>query len=223
MKLHKEKETLLGAKLLEARTPDKKTQKTQKRNQKLKAFINTTSTLIAGVLMVLVTVEGYKNVLKHKHFSSSVTNMKDIIFGLIERITAIVKMKTILTFPSLEHYLYSINSVSLTEMLPKIFIGNDIENIITLTQEILGGFVCLIQIVGHIGSINDMKYTIIIDLLWSVFVITSIVHRPTDIDPVFISIVKVRCYNFNPFMANITIVILFEKMHSCIPLSRCFL
>lgn len=196
MKLHKEKETLLGAKQLEARTPDKKGYKLEKQSQILKTFINKTSMLIAGILIIVVSVECYKNLLRHKQLSTTISNITDIILGLLERIVAIIKMKIILTFPSLEHYFYSINSLSPTELLPKIFIGKDIENILTLTQELLGGFVCMIQIFGHIWNVNELKYAIVIDLLWSVFVITSIAQHPADIDPVLMSLVKVTIKNY---------------------------
>lgn len=194
MKLHKEKETLLGAKLLESRTPDKSSKKTVKRSQMLKSIINNTSTLIAGVLVLIVSVECYKNVLKSNCLSSTIINSKDTVLELLERIIAILKMKFILTFPTLENYLRNINSIPLTEMMPEIFIGKEIETVFTMTQKMLGGFVCLIQIVGHVWNINKLKYTIIIDLLWSVFVIATIAHAPADIDPLLISLIKVSLY-----------------------------
>ncbi|XP_028163317.1 uncharacterized protein LOC114354917 [Ostrinia furnacalis] len=190
MKLHKEKETLLGYKFLEARTPDKKGQKMEKRSQILKSIINNTSMLTAGILIMIVSVECYKNVLKNNSLSSTMNNVKDIVVGLLERIIAILKMKAIMTFPSLENYLCNINSISLTEVMPKIFIGKDLESIFTMTQKMLGGFVCLIQIIGHVWNINNLKYTIIIDLLWSVFVISTIAQPPVDIDPVVMSVIK---------------------------------
>ncbi|KAL0842400.1 hypothetical protein ABMA28_014512 [Loxostege sticticalis] len=190
MKLHKEKETLLGAKLLESRTPDKSRKKTVKRSQMLKSIINNTSMLIAGVLVLIVSIECYKNVLKSNCLSSTIINSKDTVLELLERIIAILKMKVILTFPTLENYLRNINSIPLTEMMPEIFIGKEIETVFTMTQKMLGGFVCLIQIVGHVWNINKLKYTIIIDLLWSVFVIATIAHAPADIDPLFISLIK---------------------------------
>ncbi|KAL0894221.1 hypothetical protein ABMA27_014234 [Loxostege sticticalis] len=190
MKLHKEKETLLGAKLLESRTPDKSSKKTVKRSQMLKSIINNTSMLIAGVLVLIVSVECYKNVLKSNCLSSTIINSKDTVLELLERIIVILKMKVMLTFPTLENYLRNINSIPLTEMMPEIFIGKEIETVFTMTQKMLGGFVCLIQIVGHVWNINKLKYTIIIDLLWSVFVIATIAHAPADIDPLLISLIK---------------------------------
>lgn len=189
MKLHKEKEQLLGSKLLENRSPDKRNQKKEKRNQILKMTINNISMLIAGVLIVLVSMECHKNILKHKTLPSTLNTIKNIIVGLLDRIVSIVKAKTLMTFPSLDNYFYYYNEMPVMEMVPTFFINEDLDGHLALIQKALGGFVCLIQIFGHIGNINKLKYTIVIDLLWSVFVLTSILD-PTFIDPIFISLIK---------------------------------
>ncbi|OWR52265.1 hypothetical protein KGM_209574 [Danaus plexippus plexippus] len=183
MKLHKEKETLLGSKLLEMRTPEKKLQKSAKRNEFCKNVINNASTLIAGVLIVLVTVECYENALKHKSLSYTLIYIKDMLNNILQRIISIVRMKTFLTFPSLEKHFMVVDYN--TDIFTNFNSGlND------LTQKALGGFVCFIQIVGHFWNINISHHSVAIDLLWSVFVITSIVYGNVDADPLIMSLLK---------------------------------
>ncbi|XP_013194680.2 uncharacterized protein LOC106138168 [Amyelois transitella] len=188
MKLHKEKETLLATKLLEKRSSEKSGQHKEIQNKILKSFINKTSTLIATVLILLITIELYKNIENHKKLPKSVTNVKQIVTGLFERIVSIVKMKMLMTFPVLENYLVDVNV--LFDKLPKMNLtSEDISSFMLLTQKALGGFVCFIQIIGHVWNVNKQKYTIAIDLLWSVFVISAMSHGVT-IDPVIISVIK---------------------------------
>lgn len=190
MKLHKEKETLLGSKLLEMRTPEKKLQKSAKRNEFCKNVINNASTLIAGVLIVLVTVECYENALKHKSLSYTLIYIKDMLNNILQRIISIVRMKTFLTFPSLEKHFMVVDYN--TDIFTNFNSGlND------LTQKALGGFVCFIQIVGHFWNINISHHSVAIDLLWSVFVITSIVYGNVDADPLIMSLLKVSSYNIS--------------------------
>ncbi|CAG9784000.1 unnamed protein product [Diatraea saccharalis] len=189
LKLHKEKEILLGTKLLENRTPDKRQQKQVKQKQLFKATINNTSMFIAGILVIFVSIECYLNALKFENLPSNIRNIVDIMLGLIDRIVSIIKMKTILTFPSLEKYFYFEMPV-MENLIPKLYSLDEIEGHLSLTQKALGGFVCLIQIIGHLWNINKLNYTIIIDLLWSVFVFTSIVHQTQSIDPIFMSLIK---------------------------------
>lgn len=186
MKLHKEKETLLGSKLLEMRTPEKNKNRTEKRNKLIKTTINTTSRLIAAILIVLVAIECYENASKHKNLSSTVNNVKIIFYSLIDRIISIVKMKTLLTFPSLANQLIELNnSIDIDIFTSFNSVLND------LTQKALGSFVCFIQIIGHFWNINKTKYSIFIDLLWSIFVVTSIGHVYLSTDPIIMSLIKV--------------------------------
>ncbi|CAH0406297.1 unnamed protein product [Chilo suppressalis] len=190
MKLHREKETLLGKKLLENRTPDKKQRKQEKKSQVLKAIINNTSMFIAGVLVLFVSMECYVVIMNHKNVPCYISNVKQIALGIIDRIVSIIKMKMILTFPSIEKYLHYFNELHLMGKVSELHSLADAEGYFTLTQKALGGFVCLIQIIGHIWNINKLKYTIVIDLLWSVFVITSILHHPQSLDPLYVSLIK---------------------------------
>ncbi|XP_072943533.1 uncharacterized protein [Epargyreus clarus] len=185
MKLHKEKETLLGSKLLETRTPERKNQK-EKENQdnRLRNFVNSTSASIAGALVILVALECYSNAMKHKNLSSTIYNIKEIVYSLLERIINIVKMKTLLTFPTLENYNDIKNTMNL-DMLESFNTGlND------MAQKALAGCVCLIQIIGIIQNTNKLKYTISIDLLWFVFVVASLMHRDVPVEPLFMSLIK---------------------------------
>ncbi|XP_047528036.1 transmembrane protein 201 [Vanessa atalanta] len=185
MKLHKEKETLLGTKLLEKRMVEKSDIKRSKQNELIKNIINTTSRLIAGILVVLVAIECYENASKHRNLSNTVYNIKVIFYSFIERIISIVKMKTLLTFPSLEKQFTDINNAIDIDIFTSFNSGlND------LTQKSLGSFVCFIQIIGHFWNINQTKYSIIIDLLWSIFVVTSIGHVYITTDPIIMSLIK---------------------------------
>ncbi|XP_045445878.1 uncharacterized protein LOC123653951 [Melitaea cinxia] len=185
MKLHKEKETLLGSKLLEMRTPEKNKSRTEKRNQLIKTTINTTSRLIAAILIVLVAIECHENASKHKNLASTVNNVKIIFYSLIDRIISIVKMKTLLTFPSLENQFIKLNnSIDIDIFTSFNSVLND------LTQKALGSFVCFIQIIGHFWNINKTEYSIFIDLLWSIFVVTSIGHVYLSTDPIIMSLIK---------------------------------
>ncbi|KAM3961263.1 uncharacterized protein ACR2FA_004602 [Aphomia sociella] len=193
MKLYKEKETLLATKLLETRSLDKRHQHKEKQNGILKSFINKTSMLIAGILLLIIALELYTNIIKDKKLLSSIRNIKQIVYGLLERIISIVKMKTLMTFPSLGNYHIELDNVLFYEdRLPKLinYISNDVDNFIMLTQKTLGGFVCLIQIIGHVWNVNKQMYTILTDLLWSVFVLTAVAHQSTAVDPVIMSMIK---------------------------------
>lgn len=185
-KLYKEKETLLGSKLLETRTPEKKNQK-QKENQDklLRNFVNGSSGSIAGILVILLALECYNNALKHKNLSSTIYNIKEIIYSLLERIITIIKMKTLLTFPSLEDF-YDVKNILNLDILESFNTGLN-----ELTQKALGGFVCLIQIIGIIWNTNKLKYTIIIDLLWLIFVVASLTKQDVFAEPLTISLIKV--------------------------------
>lgn len=203
MKLHREKETLLGTKLLETRSPDRNHQNQETQVKKLQCFINNTSMYVAGIILILVSLESNQHLKEHKHLYSTIVNLKDLFMGILERIVSIVKMKTLMTFPSLENYLIDVNNYSYLDMLPKHLNGiRQFGHMNLLTQKALGGFVCLIQIIGHVWNINKLKHTIVIDLLWSVFVITSIAHHSLAVDPIIMSLVKV-CINNEDFVFNL--------------------
>lgn len=195
-KLHKEKETLLGRKLLESRSPEKKSNKQEKQNRRLKKVINNVSLFIAVILVGLVSIELYKNVKKNVNLHNTLLNIIEIITGLLERVYTIVTMKISLTFPEIEN-IYKINNIFYINKVPHAFkhIGhmfNRFEHKNIVAQKMLGGFVCLIQIIGNIYNVNSMRYTIVLDMLWSVFVILSIAdHRSVTFDAVFISFIKV--------------------------------
>lgn len=142
------------------------------------------------MLVLVVSIELYFSIRKHNSLPHTVTNAIQIISGLLERLMSIAKMKTLLTFPTLENYLIDLNI--LFNKWPKSLnlTNEDIDNFIKLTQKALGGFVCFIQIIGHVWNVNKQKYTIATDLLWSVFVITSMVHC-TAVDPIIMSLIKV--------------------------------
>lgn len=205
MKLHKEKETLLGRKLLENRSPEKKNCQKYETN-KFKSFINNTSKYVATVLLILVSVECYRN-MKQNNVSSTLINAKQILTDVCERIIAIIKIKMFMTFPSLENYLNDLNVLYLE--LPKYvsFRNDSLDHVNVLTQKALGGFVCLIQIIGHIWATNKLINTIIIDLLWTVFVLTTIVNKYVTIDTTIMSFIKVCIkkqflIKYNLFISN---------------------
>ncbi|XP_039746976.1 uncharacterized protein LOC120624474 [Pararge aegeria] len=180
-KLHKEKESLLGSRLLETRASDKRDQRIKKQSEIMKNIINTTSRLIAIILLVLVATECHENALKHKNLSHTIHYVKEIIWSLVERVFSIIKMKMLLTFPSLADQHIDIYNIDLFTS----FIGpND------LMQKALGGFVCFIQIIGHFWNINKAQYCIVIDLFWSVFVLTSLVQDYVTADPLIMSLLK---------------------------------
>lgn len=193
LKLHKEKETLLGHKLLESRVQGQSLHKNKTENQKLKIFINKTAMIIARFLLVILALECYRNIMENKNLFSTIINLKEIFTGLIERITSIVKTKTLITFPFLEHYLSDMK-VLYSDVLPK-----DLEidykhlhKVTFLIQKALGGLACLIQIIGHVWNVNSLKSSIAIDLLWTVFLIGTMSQQYVGIDPAILSLVKVN-------------------------------
>lgn len=191
-KLHKEKETFLGSKLLQTRTPEKKQQRQQeKQSQILRNLVNGSSTLIAGILILLVAFEYWHSIKKYKNLLNTMHNIQDIIFSLFDRIFTIIKMKTFMTFPNLEIIFYDMNNVDDIEMFKNLKTGH-LNHVNDLTQKALGGFVCFIQIVGHVWNINKLNYSIVIDLLWSVFAVISIAHKSVPLDPILMTSVKVR-------------------------------
>lgn len=192
MKLNKEKETLLGSKLLEQRTPEKKQNKINE-NQLFKNFINKSSTFIATILFILVCTEFYKIISEIDNLSSTIKNIRLIMTGLLERLFTIMKMKTIQTFPFLENYEITTSMYSYMP-LPNVFKYKDIDFWNITTQKALGGLVCSIQIVGNMWNVNTMKYTIILDGLWLVFVFMSTADHVL-LDPLYICGVKVSGLN----------------------------
>lgn len=199
MKLNKEKETLLGSKLLEQRTPEKKQNKINE-NQLFKNFINKSSTFIATILFILVCTEFYKIISEIDNLSSTIKNIRLIMTGLLERLFTIMKMKTIQTFPFLENYEITTSMYSYMP-LPNVFKYKDIDFWNITTQKALGGLVCSIQIVGNMWNVNTMKYTIILDGLWLVFVFMSTADHVL-LDPLYICGVK---------MASILMILLVYK------------
>lgn len=147
--------------------------------------------LIAVILFILVSFELYTNLtLRYKNLLSTITNVKEIVLGLLQRIYSIIAMKTSMTFPGLEHYFYDINIVN---MMPKSFNFRQIhiDQFNMTTQETLGSFVCFLQIIGLVWNANSLKNTILIDSQWLIFVIATIGHRYLAVEPVYLSFVKV--------------------------------
>ncbi|XP_075969931.1 uncharacterized protein LOC142972579 isoform X2 [Anticarsia gemmatalis] len=192
-KLHKEKESLLGSKLIEKRTPDKRNVKRERRNEFLKKFINNTSMLIAVILFILVSFELYTNLtLRYKNLLSTITNIKQITLGLLERVYSIIEMKTTMTFPALENYFYDIFDM---KMMPKSFNFRQVkfDQVNLTTQKALGSFVCILQTIGLIWNVNSLKNTLILDLQWLVFVAASLGHQYVALEPLYLSLAKMIC------------------------------
>ncbi|CAK1545126.1 unnamed protein product [Leptosia nina] len=183
-KLHKEKECMLGSKLLQTRSPQKHKTKKEKQNKFLQKTINNVSKIVAGILIVLVTYEIFEHVDIHENVHNTISYTKHSVFHLIERIMTIIKMKTLMTFPFLESFVFDINktlNINYTTVIPEY---NDV------TQKALGGFVCSLQIIGHIRNINNLNNSLAIDLLWTVFVATSLYNQFLTGYELLISLVK---------------------------------
>ncbi|KOB79252.1 Uncharacterized protein OBRU01_00120 [Operophtera brumata] len=188
---YREKSILLGTKLLESRTPEKKTTKNDTQATALQALINNTSMLITIILFLLISYEFYTDLMKNKNLSKTITNVEEIIKALVDRVYSIIKMYMFLTFPSMESYIPDVH-INTIDMLPKTFNFRHnlkLDDVNLTTQKALGGFVCLIQIVANIWNVNSVKHTIIIDLLWSIFVI-SIGEYIAVLNPVITRFIK---------------------------------
>lgn len=174
IKLHKEKALLLGTKLLELRTPDKKATKLEMQTSTLKTLINNASMLINFMLFFLVTYEFYTDLIKNKNLSKTLTNVTEIMNSLLDRVYSIMKMYIFLTFPSIKSYVSDIHIYTI-DIMPKANYSVDLNKLADtnlMIQKALGGIVCLIQIVANIWNVNSLKNTIVLDLLWSIFVIS---------------------------------------------------
>lgn len=141
----------------------------------------------------MILLEVYKNTMKHKNLPAFILNAKEIISNLLERVYSIIKVKTLMTFPSLENYISDINKLLYFDVLPNKFNLRNVytDHVNVLTQILLGGFICLIQIIGLVWNVNKLKYNIFIDLLTSVFMIISIANKAMVMDPIIMSLVKV--------------------------------
>lgn len=204
MKLHKEKESLLGSKLLETRTPEKRTVKHD--NQFLKKFSNNTSMLIAVILFILVSFEFYINLtLRYKNLHSTIINIKEIALGLLERIYSIIEMKTTMTFPWLQRYLYDIYNMKL---MPKSFNFSDlyVDQFNLTIQKALGSFVCFLQTIGLVWNVNKLKDTIIIDIQWLVFVVATLGNHYVAFEPIYLNLAKMLC--------TLTVIIVYRSIKS---------
>lgn len=191
-KLHREKESLLDTKLLETRAYDKSIQRRQKQSELLEKVINSVSQLISIMLLGLLAVECYGNALNHKNLSNAMYNVKEIIWSLVTRIFSIIKMKALLTFPSLAEHHIDIYKIDM-ELFTNYIELNDV------MQKALGGVVLFMQIVGHFWNINSAQYSIVIDSLWSTFMLASILQEYVDVDPLIMSLIKVSISNLNNF------------------------
>ncbi|KAI5641703.1 hypothetical protein NE865_06007 [Phthorimaea operculella] len=196
MKLHKEKEVLLGTKVLEARTPDKKAQKQDLKNQKISNFIHSMSIYIAGAISILVAVECYSNITKNRELLNSLNSTKDILYGILERIFSIIKIKMLMTFPILETYLIDVNFIHIDKWPKHLDLVNSydkVKNYNILTQEALLGLVVLIQAFGYVWSKYKVKSAFATDFLWATFGITCIVHHLMGMYPTIMSLGKLSC------------------------------
>lgn len=198
MKLHKEKAILLGNKLIELRTPEKKTTQQNSQTTALITLINNISMLITIILTLLVSYELYTNLIKNKNLNKTITNYIEIIMSLLDRVYSIMKMYMFWTFPSMKSYVSDIHIYTI-DMMPKTFnyinALEKFDDINLMTQKALGGIVCLIQIVANIWNINSLKNTIILDILWSIFII-SIGEYIVILNPFITSYIKVSKVSF---------------------------
>lgn len=192
VKLHKEKETLLSTKLLDNRSPDKKQQKEKKQTKAFRDLINNTSMLIAAVLLIQISYEFYSKLMEYENLPKTVHNVIEIVKGLLDRLALIIRMKIFTTFPSVETYYNEINSEEYIDMLPKSFNFrlHTFDYVNMTTQELLGVIACLLQIMANIWNVNTLRYTIVIDLLWTVLVL-SITGRMVVWNPLITTIIKV--------------------------------
>lgn len=198
MKLHKEKESMLGSKLLQKRTPVKHNTRKEKRNELVRNIINNISKVVAGLLIVLVTIELYENIKFHENLYKTISNIKNILSNFIERVLSIVKMKTSMTFPYLENCFSIANHTFDIDLIGLNIRYNDV------TQKALGGFVCSMQIIGHMWNINKLNYSLVIDLLWTVFVTTSLYNQFMTGNVLLISSIKVSMNIINSILNPIS-------------------
>lgn len=195
-KLHKEKEYLLGSKLMESRTPEKKYHnKKETQNEAIKNILNRLSIFSAAILFLLASVECCKIIMTDDKLPRIVTETKDITKQLVDRMYSIVKMKTLMTFPLLETYFDDMTRIMNLEidLKPKILTDYPLnyDQILEVIQEALGGFACLLQILGHIFTVYKLKRAFAIDLLLTVFVITCLSRHSVDVTPILPSLIKV--------------------------------
>lgn len=130
--------------------------------------------LINFMLFFLVTYEFYTDLIKNKNLSKTLTNVTEIMNSLLDRVYSIMKMYIFLTFPSIKSYVSDIHIYTI-DIMPKANYSVDLNKLADtnlMIQKALGGIVCLIQIVANIWNVNSLKNTIVLDLLWSIFVIS---------------------------------------------------
>lgn len=187
-KLHKEKEKLLESKLLETRTPEKKDNlQKEKQSEIFSSIISSISIFVAGILIVLLAIECYENAKKRKNLFRTIENIKAIFNSLSHRIISIVQMKMLMTFPWLNDL-----EINKTIDLDRIIYFKSDHNYIA--QLALGCFVCVLRIFGHISD-TKKGYSILIDLLWTIFVAITILHKYVIVDKLVISLIKVIFFN----------------------------
>lgn len=180
-KLNKEKETLLGAKLLQSRTPEKKCcyNVKQQKFKRLKNVIKYTSNFIGRIFLMLVLIEFVQVAMKSQIMQITVTTSSEIMFNILERVLSVLKAKTFMTFPVLENivnYIYDI--ISLDNFNVHIFNepinyvkSKAADNVNDNVQKIFGGVGCALQIIGHLLEIYSLKNAFLFDIMWTIIVL----------------------------------------------------
>lgn len=199
MKLYKEKESLLGSKLLHSRTPEKKCHIKSKENEVLTNTISKITLTIVAVLIALVSIECCRKLISEYNLTKTLVNYKEIVYGLIERLVSIVKVKSSVTFPSLSN-LHHVTSYLNIDIIPNYFYDyfnlKSFDQMNEMLQEIFGGICCLIQILGHVLNVNRQKYAFINDILLTAFMTVCMAQYSVPTSPIVLCFVKV-CFFFH--------------------------
>lgn len=201
LKLYKEKELLLRSKLLQSRTSTERKKSNESQYKIIKSIINRTTFMISAILILLVAVELYEEVMKISNISITIRNCNKIISGLCQRIFSIVKAEAYNTFPELRnysYYLFDVDNIDYDFKLYDTYIKSNLlfDNANNAAQKTLGAIGCILQIIGHLLYVDTIKYVIVSDLLWSLFVMTFIMQYILNTDPIVMTVVKV-IYLFN--------------------------
>ncbi|CAG9114891.1 unnamed protein product [Plutella xylostella] len=205
MKLYKEKESLLGSKLLHSRTPEKKSHIKSKENEMLTNTISKITLTIVSVLIALVSIECCRKLISEYNLTKTLVNYKEIVYGLIERLVSIVKVKSLVTFPSLSN-LHNVTSYLNIDIIPNYFYDyfnlKSFDQMNEMLQEIIGGICCLIQILGHVLNVNRQKYAFINDILLTAFMTVCMAQYSVPTSPIVLCFVKLLCI-CSVFVANV--------------------
>lgn len=190
-KMHREKEVLLGAKVVQSRMQDKKLCAKKHKFETLCNIMDYVSVNIERVLLLLIVTETVKALWSYEMTQNTISYSKEVLYTLLERMLSIAKIKILTTFPMLEDYSNTIYDMFNLSYDGGIYVNNEyvvVSN--NMAQKCLAGAGCALQILGHLVEMHVLKYAVIFDVMW---LLLCVMQFNVPLNGLMINFVKVIC------------------------------